>query len=58
MLWGIGWMVKMPEVRSLGFIICGAAVTATIRSYLVTLRRRIEAALIVAVEESGVRLLR
>lgn len=39
-VWGIGWVTHIDDVGRLSLIICGAAVTAQIRSYIIDQHRR------------------
>lgn len=43
-------IVESVEIGRVSLILCGAAITATVRTYCIVLGRRIEAALIVACE--------
>lgn len=47
------WFVPGGDVGRTAIIVCGAAATATIRTYFIALSRRVRAALIVATTESG-----
>lgn len=46
-LWGLAWIISSDDIGRLSLIVCGVAVTATIRSYLVTQDERIRTALAV-----------
>lgn len=46
-LWGVGWSIDSRGLLTLSLIICAVAVTATVRTYLVGLDRRIKTAMTV-----------
>lgn len=49
----VAWGTKSIDLGMLSLLVCGAAVTMTIRVYFITLGRKIKAALIVAATEGA-----
>lgn len=46
-IWGLSWLLGLAEIRALSLIVCGAAVTATVRSYFIDQHYRFKTALAV-----------
>lgn len=47
-IWGVAWVVDAAPVYALSIIFCGAAATATIRSYFIDQNQRIRTSIAAA----------
>lgn len=54
-VWGIGWGLDVPALRSLAIIICAAGATATVRCYFIEQHQKIKSALVVTRPDPPVR---
>lgn len=52
-LWAVSWLIGQEQIGRLSIITCGAAATATVRTYCLLVLERVKNALVVTREVTG-----